>query len=340
MSETLFIRADANEIVGTGHVMRCLSIADQVREIGGDVVFVTADEKAVPMVTERGYETLVLGSRWDALDSELDAFLSLIEERGIRSLLVDSYYVTENYLRRLSEVAEVTYLDDLNRFSYPVQRVINYNFYGPETTYPAGETEYLLGTEYAPLRPEFSNVPERAFGALRKILITTGGTDAYGVAEKLLARLTAEKAFDECELFCVLGRFHSAKEELLAKYAGNERVHILVNIPNMMEYMCACDAAVLAGGTTTYEICACGLPGVVYTLADNQFDNARSAGRLGILPWAGDVREDMEGFLNRTVEELLKLEDAIYRREISARMQKMVDGSGAVRIAEKLLKEQ
>ena len=107
----------------------------------------------------------------------------------------------------------------------------------------------------------------------------------------------------------------------------------------MAKYMKLCDIAITAGGTTTYELFASGIPSIMYTLADNQLDIAKTVSALGIIPWAGDVREDM----TLCIENILKWID-IYssdyqmRKEISAKMQSYIDGKGAERVARSLLR--
>lgn len=120
MNDTIYIRTDMNEVVATGHVMRCLSIADAAKEMGKDTMFIVADEKPIEMLKQRGYEAIVLHTLWNNMDRELEVLLPLIKERGINKLLVDSYQVTDSYLQRLEEVTEVFYLDDLDAFEYPV----------------------------------------------------------------------------------------------------------------------------------------------------------------------------------------------------------------------------
>ena len=110
----LYIRTDMNVQIATGHVMRCLSIADATRELGEKVIFLLADNHAVEYITERGYETIVLGTKWDDMASELPILLDIIKEKKIQSVLIDSYQVTETYLKSLSEHIKIAYLDDLN----------------------------------------------------------------------------------------------------------------------------------------------------------------------------------------------------------------------------------
>ena len=67
----LYIRTDMNDKIATGHIMRCLSIANAVREYGEETIFILADEQAVEILKMQQYEYIVLHTKWDQMDSEL-----------------------------------------------------------------------------------------------------------------------------------------------------------------------------------------------------------------------------------------------------------------------------
>ena len=96
-----------------------------------------------------------------------------------------------------------------------------------------------------------------------------------------------------------------------------------------------CDIAITAGGVTTYELCACGIPSVMYTLADNQFQIARTVSEQNLIPWIGDVREDMDACMDRLVQVIEDMKDDVEKRKkISHTMQKIVDGEGCRRLVQ------
>ena len=99
-----------NSVIATGHVMRCLAIADAAKEIGENTTFIVADDQADHMIRKRGYETIILRTRWDNMEMELDRLQSIIHEQRIRALLVDSYQVTQPYLQTLSDWVNVVYI--------------------------------------------------------------------------------------------------------------------------------------------------------------------------------------------------------------------------------------
>jgi len=167
------IRADANSKIGMGHVMRCLSVADALLKRREEVLFVTADDTPVPLLTKKGIPYRVLHTDYADMEAELPELWEVLRElpQGAESpdatlaqkntsILVDSYYVTEKYLAALKKRITTIYMDDIYAFSYSVDMLINYNIYGEEMGYEKdaafADTKLLLGANYVPLREEFS----------------------------------------------------------------------------------------------------------------------------------------------------------------------------------------
>lgn len=340
-----YIRADANEIIGTGHVMRCLSIADEMRRQGEEVTFIIADDRTKDMLTTKGFPVICLDSVWNDLDQEIDKMLQLIVKCNISKLLIDSYYVTDKYLKTIRKHTTVVYMDDLNQFPYPVDILINYNMYAKEMDYEkryqeAGmsDTRFLLGCSYVPLRSEFLDVFHPINDKVSKVLITSGGTDNFNVAGHILDSLSEQYYFSLIDFYVILGRFHPYKLELEQKWKDCRNIHLISNVNNMADYMKLCDVAITAGGVTTYELCACGIPSIMYTLADNQLQIADTVSRRNLIFYVGDVRRDMSSCMERLVSVLQELiDDSEKRGIISVGMQKLVDGKGCNRLVTKIV---
>ena len=340
----VYIRVDANEIIGTGHAMRCLSIAKQIKDMGKDVTFLYADERTEKIIEEYGFKGICLNTIWNDLDQEIDLMIEMISKHNIKSLLIDSYFVTEMYLRKLKEYTKIAYVDDLHSMIFPVDLLINYNFYANSINYEKEyekeglSTKFVLGTQYAPLRKEFTEIKREVNCTLQKLLITSGGTDNLNAIESILNQLNKQVWFNELEYFVIMGRFNKNKEQLIEKWSHYNNIHLLESTPDIVKYMLDCDLAITAGGTTTYEICACGLPALLYTIADNQIQIAQTVSKDGIMPWIGDIRTQREQCMNNLVEQikLYKINNDL-RANISKKMQQVVDGKGCERLATILL---
>lgn len=339
-----YIRVDANDNIGIGHMMRCLSIAKAMRERGVELTFFVADKKSAAMVAEAGFGYVCLNSDYDLLDVESDKLLQIMRERCADRLLIDSYYVTETYLQKIREVAHVAYIDDINKFIYPCDLLINYNIYAGELDYEkryreAGlSTRFALGLSYMPLREEYRSIKPVPHERLR-VLVTTGATDDRNILGHLIEKVTALHMNRDMDFLLIIGRYNHNREALLSRFGNTPGIHLIDPQNTLADLISECDMAVTAGGTTVYELCAGGLPAVMLTLADNQMRAAKAFEERGIIPYAGDVREDMDGVIDRITKKLQGYRDAELRSEVSARMKEVVDGCGADRLADILIRE-
>ena len=335
----IYIRADMNMQIATGHMMRCLSIADALSSMEKSVTFILADDKALSLLKQRGYYAIVLHTDWNNMEGELPALRKVITENQIDKMLIDSYQVTEKYLKELSRFVKIVYMDDLNEFDYPVDAIICYANYWKKFNYPIEQVEkhYFVGTKYVPLKSVFWNCGKKVIAEQpEKLLVLTGGSDPYHVSELILNCIDLYK-FRNIDVIC--GMYNTDYRRLVKHYKKyvNIRFHQAVN--NIEAYMQNADIAISAGGTTLYELCACGTPTISYSFADNQWYNVRQFEEDGVIDYAGDARVDyIVGNIMFYLEKYRA--DFQLRKSRSERMQKMVDGKGATRIAKILIYEE
>ncbi len=331
----IYIRADMNREIASGHVMRCLSVADAAAEMGVRTVFLTADEIPHELIRSRGYEARSLNTDWRDPEGELPALESFFREAEAGPVLVDHYKVTPRYLRELSRMRKTAYLDDLALFPYETDLVINYEIYAEDSFYPVKHpgTEFCLGPAYAPLRAEFAGVPAKKIsGEPENILLVSGGTDP---ADILLRTATAIPRGRYQKLRIVCGKLYGKTEELRSALADRSEAEVLTFAPNLKDYMEEADILISAGGSTLYEACALGTPTITYALADNQLDNVKAFRDKGLMDYAGDTRyEDVPARICRILE---TYQDYDLRLSRSRNMQRLTDGRGAERIVAKLL---
>lgn len=326
----IYFRADGNSKIGTGHIMRCLSLADAFREEGVPSAFVTAGPDLAPLIQGRGYACLTLGSAYDRMEEELPALLPLLE--GAALVILDSYFVTPGYMEAVKARAPLAYIDDLNAFPYPADVVVNYNLYGETAAYPPDQT-CLLGPQYAPLRKQFQGLaPQTVKERIEQVLVSTGGTDPYHVALGCCEYLRAHPPASDLVCHVVLGAMNRDAERIEGIAAKTPCIVPHRQVTDMSGLMLQCDAAVSAAGTTLYELCACGLPAITYILADNQIDGAAAFAAAGLMPCAGDARKEPR-LVERIFSALGGLSGREPRQETARRMQALVDGNGAARLA-------
>lgn len=343
-----YIRADGNEKIGMGHIMRCLTIAEALRKQGEDILFLTADEKPVKLIEERGFAAKILFTYYDEMEVELPQLLSIFmgdigsAQREKPKILVDSYFVTEFYLKNLRLSAKVILMDDEKRAVYPCDGLVNYNIYGKtlgyEREYPS-ETKLFLGCDYMPLREQFRDRSYKVRDKAEHILLTTGGGDnchmALALAERLLS-LGQERTGFTWHIVC--GPYQSDTKKLEELAAGNSMLQVHKDMTDLSELMQNCDIAVSAAGSTLYELCSIGVPTVGFYFAENQRRNMETFGKLTPVMNAGDFSVCPERVLDFILKEVeILCSEKELREKISRAMRSIVDGKGADRLAKEIL---
>lgn len=349
------IRADGNAKIGAGHLMRCLTVAEALAEkLGGkpDVCFVCADEQSADLAKTAGFQAKVLDTDYQDMESELplweqwltcdmcqsDSMLGVEPEHII---LVDSYYVTDDYLRKLRRYGKVYLMDDMQEHTYPVDAVINYNAFADEGAYrqlyaeslDGAKTECFIGSEYVPVRRQFLDRGYRVRDFVTNVLITTGGGDQDNIAGKLLQIIYR----NDMDFHVVTGRYNPHLEELREMEKTCEGVHIYHDVSDMASLMQKCDMAVTAGGTTIYELAAIGIPFLCFSYARNQEALTEYIGAKEIAGFLGAYHRNQEDVL-KNLQMLFAeyCEKKDLREACCEKERKMIDGRGASHLAEKM----
>lgn len=332
---TLLVRADASVQMGTGHVMRCLALAQAWQDAGGEAVFAMGEASAA--IAERlRAERMQVAPVQTLPGSEQDAMRvgELASHYRPEWVVVDGYQFRPEYhaaIRRRG--CRVLVVDDGGSCGPGgADMVLNQNLHAQEGMYRnlEGGAELLLGPKFAMLRREFNGWREwrREIARVgRKILITMGGSDPDNCSAQVCEALL-DRNVEGMEIRIAVGSSNPHLAWLRGIADGSKGAVRLEQNGDMPELMGWADAAVSSAGSTCWELCMMGLPSVVLVVAENQEPVAREMGRMGIAMDAssGAVRER----LGESVRELL-LARAM-REEMSQRGRELVDGRGAERV--------
>lgn len=340
-NKEILIRADGNAQIGAGHLMRCLTIAEALVD-KEKVMFVCAQEASAQLVREQGYEAVVLDTDYQRPQEELDLWSQLLgrgcRETAKRTILVDSYYVTNSYLQGLRAYGRVVLLEDMGKQAWDVDVIINYNAFAKRSMYEAlhspYDVQYYLGGSYIPIRQMFCNRDYQLKEQVEHVLITTGGGDCENIAGQILQQIVTE----DVQYHVVTGRYNPHYAKLSAMAQAQHNIHIYHDVKDMAGLMERCDLAVTAGGTTIYELCAIGVPFVCFSYAENQELLTEYVGNQQIAGFAGAFHKNAEQTLQAIAMQIEELkEDFALRLRYSQKEQRLVDGKGAARIADVLV---
>jgi UDP-2,4-diacetamido-2,4,6-trideoxy-beta-L-altropyranose hydrolase len=335
----LLIRADVTIQMGTGHVMRCLALAQAVHRRGGIVQFAMA-ACPVPLqkrLIQEGFRIHCilrndLGSLLDAQDT-----VKLAQDLQIDWLCVDGYQFGTDYQYYLKKMGcRSLFLDDYGHASpYCAEWILNQNSSAHDRDYQtrSSQTNLLLGERYTLLRQEFWNWR----GWQRKIreipshlLITLGGSDPDNLTSWVL---TALQQFTHLkfEITVIVGGTNPHLKSLteIASHSIHS-VEVLNNVTDMPSHMVQADLAISAGGSTTWELALLGLPSLLIVAAENQAPIAQMLHESGIAISLGPSSTlDPDRFF-KLLQQLC--ESTEQRKAMSQKGQTLIDGEGCDRV--------
>lgn len=356
-------RADASLEMGSGHVMRCLTLADELKREGHECHFICRQHDGhlgnvivnkghtlyllpcMPTVSlnghgevENGYANW-LGSHWE---QDARQTCELISSLSVDWLVVDHYGLDFRWEQEILKIVpELMVIDDLANRKHACSLLLDQNLGRRVHDYcelVPSATTLLLGPSYALLRPAFgsyrdSSIRRRAKGSMRKILISLGGTDQSNLTGKVLDQLADVLNSQEIECDVVLGNQSPHLESIRSKSIDLPfRTRVLVNVSDMEQLMLQADLSIGGAGGTSWERCCMALPTLVLILADNQLPGAKALAAQGAAEIIGTRGSDQEGLryqLNRLKRpEILK--------SMSDAAAGVTDGKGVFRVAQHL----
>lgn len=335
---------DGGQSLGMGHIMRCLSLAMTWKRHGHEVVFFSRFPEGKNIIMNAGFQLVYNEKQVKAdcldLDVETNEIITVFNKYHIDVAIIDHYSVTLSFFLSLKpHVNMVCYIDDLNAFSYPVDVVINGNITALDLKYRHyfEKQQFLLGSSYNLIRDEFKNIPKRIVEKdVRKIFITTGGSDPFGIIEKFINFIRNESLLNDIELHVIIGNSFQNKGRIKEKQKQYKNIVLYENVKKISSVMQDCDIAVSSCGSTLYELCTCGLPTLGFILADNQALIAEKMNELGYIKSIGWYHQLSEARVIHGIKELMY--DFQLRRLMVERQQTLVDGYGTERIVAAITK--
>jgi len=339
--------------MGTGHIMRCLTLAEVLKKQGAEVEFICREHEGnlIERVEQQGFKTHILplsqnaatddglyGSQWLGGSQQEDAASCLHILGKIKPgwLIVDHYALDQIWQSLLSECfAKLMVIDDLANRKHQCDVLLDQTYGRKESDY-AGlvpkRSQLLVGSEYALLRPEFAewrelSLQRRIKPSFKKLLITMGGVDPDNVTGELLDVLKNSSLPKELEIDVVMGATapHLVSVQQQAELLPY-KTNVLVDVSNMAEVMANADLAIGAAGATTWERCCLGLPTVTLVLADNQKLGASSLEKIKST-WSLKLGDCMACELRKIFNEIQRNSPLL--SEISENTRRVTKGNGS-----------
>jgi UDP-2,4-diacetamido-2,4,6-trideoxy-beta-L-altropyranose hydrolase len=341
-------RTDASSQIGSGHFMRCLTLAEALKKQGADICFISRNLPLhlSEMLNIKGIELIPLSANGDADSINELAHASWLgvsqaqdAQETVKSLsgqvydwmVVDHYALDvrwESIVR--PNVIKIMVIDDLADRHHDCDILLDQNYYADMQTRYNGKVpldcQLLLGPNYALLREEFRALREQAKvrnGKVKKVLVFFGGVDADNYTFQAIEALAKVNAGLKVDV--VIGAQHPFKE--MIKNACVKHGYVChIQTPYMAKLMAEADLAIGAGGSASWERCCLGLPSLLVALADNQIAIAKELSAISACTYIGNRDEvSLKKWLTQFIanQELTK--------KISENAFSIVDGLGVLR---------
>lgn len=350
------IRVDSGTAIGAGHLMRCLTLADELRDRGARIEFIARDHPGhlADIARARGYQVRLLPagimptsepSSWLGTTPLDDATASLNAAADLQPLdwiIVDHYAVDADWHRAVRPAARhVLAIDDLADRPLDADIVVDHNFGAEtkayETVTPSGAT-LLLGTKFALIDAAFAKVREETLRRSTvehhdcRVVLSLGGSDANDATSWVIRTLHFELSA-VAEVDVVIGQSHPRPDSVASAARSLPRSRVHVQTSRMAELLSKADLAIGAGGVATLERALLGVPTVAIEIAENQRSALSNLAAIGAVDFVRDARSNPDGLRSAFAR---LAHDTSRRGDMRTVARTLVDGAGARRVADEM----
>jgi UDP-2,4-diacetamido-2,4,6-trideoxy-beta-L-altropyranose hydrolase len=355
--QKIAFRVDASLSIGTGHLMRCLTLANELKKRGAHSRFISRHMPGYlrNMLATKGHEFKLLDTIHNAVvagDLEHAEWLGVTQESDAQDtihalsdqtwdwLVVDHYALNAYWESALRSTArKIMVIDDIADRQHDCDLLLDQNFYADmNTRYKSKVPSHcalLMGPRYALLRDEFRQLHEQVNprnGPVNRIMVFFGGVDADNYTGRAIEALS-EIAISGLHVDVVIGAQHPYRQQIKEGCTQNGFIcHIQTD--KMAELMATADLAIGAGGSASLERCCLGLPALLVALAENQIDIAKGLDLYGASVYVGTSDKASTQVLR---SEIVSLLSALNRfKALSKKAYSLVDGLGTDRVRKEM----
>lgn len=343
----VIFRTDASVRIGIGHVMRCLTLAEALRELGAECRFICREHEGhlLKQIRQRGFDAYGLPvaagvsesigldeqhvsgqSDWLGADWATDAAQTIVSAGGtaVDWLIVDHYALDARWERAIRPICHrLMVIDDLADRQHDCDVLLDQNYYRNQDQRYQGllpkHCNTLLGPAYVLLRPEFEKARQglrTRDGIVKRMVVFFGGSDPKNQTRVVLAALKNVKTPD-ISVDVVVGHTNPNRQLIQVLCDQLPAVTYHCNVSNMAELMVNADLGIGAGGSAMWERCYLGLPTITVVFAENQVRTTEDVAQLGAIEYLGWTNllgeDDYERAISRLIanpQRLKQISDA------------------------------
>ncbi len=348
----IVIRSDASLQIGSGHIMRCLTLANYLKNYA-EILFLCRPHEGnlIRLIEQNQFSVKVLNppnlisdnslvhSQWLGSTQKEDA-QQCLKALGVEKydwMIVDHYALDKTWQFLMKEsFRKLMVIDDLGDRFHICDLLLDQNFGSNHNKYKGlipKNCYVLIGPEFTLLRNEFIkwreiSIKRRSNYLIKNILINLGGVDKENFTNKIIKELEKSKLSREIEIIVVLGETSPHLEAvMLASKKSSFNIKVKTGVQNFAELMSNADLAIGAGGTTTWERCCLGLPTIQLVIAENQKILSESLSNINALVFLSSL-SNLQSALDKSMKNLEVLSENSFN---------LVDGKGILRVSNLIL---
>lgn len=353
--QRIAFRTDANSEIGTGHFMRCLSLAAELKKTIPEIVFITRGLPAflaqelrknsieileLPVSFEEVVDSLV-SPNWLKISQAQDVqdTMAALAQRVYDWLIVDHYALDNNWETPIrSRAKKIMVIDDLADRKHDCDLLLDQNYYHDMHQRYVGKVsnscQLLLGPSYALLREEFRDMRTQVkprLGFVKNLLVFFGGVDSYNYTGTVLSAIVASN--QQVSVDVVIGQQHPNLHELI-NFCKESCFSYHIQTNKMAVLMAKADLSIGAGGTAIWERFCMGLPSICISTVENQEQQVADLMNENLVI-AKQRKQNVFEFIERVLIEVKRKPN--YLANMSKSVYDLVDGNGVKKIAISLI---
>ena len=336
----IVFRVDSSKKMGSGHLMRCLTLSDEFKKQHHEITFIckSLEGNLIDQIKHKHYKVIILKELssyksnniyldWLGSSQEYDAQQTINAiPLNIDLLVVDNYAINQIWHKMLRPYAKkILVIDDLADRKFDCDFLLNQNLGIKKEDYKnkvSNDCKLYLGSNFALLRPEFRKLREKALNKrkntkkIKNILITMDGFDKNNQTFRVLKELNSN--FN----IVVVLRSSSPHNSMIQSYANNNNIKVIIDSNNMSKLIFEADLSIGAGGSSSFERCCLGLPSLMFVTSENQTKLAKNLDKFDAVKIVDNLKENIQYIVD----------NVNVWRSMSKNAEKVCDGFGVKRI--------
>ena len=329
----ILFRCDGPVEIGMGHVVRCLALADHLKENHNCTIHFAMRQSELGINKVKEIYP-VLQSNENEFQYE-EWLAGCIEKTNSKILIMDMRDGLKRgeikSLKKKTGIKVVTIDDPEDKrlaadlaFYPPVPQLDKLNWDG-------FKGELFVGWEYVILRKEFLKKYPKPNNPIPNILVSMGGTDKKNMTEFIINSLN--QINEKFKATIIVGEGYPYLEQMKKSLENVQFEFMLFQTPkNIAEIMSQTDFAIISFGQTAYELVSLGVLNIIMCLTNDHLESSKKFVNEGLSVGLGLYPPTQEKLVNTIVNLITKIERNNYYRN-------PIECSGSKKISHLILAE-